>query len=87
MYGLFYHINVPLVMGYLVNAEWHRGYFGYMSLLRQTAVINFMIMFRKWQTNSAVCGWLSQLRNGRGHVTLMAILLSMYCSSFSEQLT
>ena len=56
--------GTPAMLGHFLT-----GYFGYMSLLRWREIINFMILFKKLWTNSAVCGWLSQLRNARSRVT------------------
>ena len=48
MYGLFYHVNVPLMRGHLVNAETRRGYFGFLSLLRRTVISIFVFFFSKY---------------------------------------
>ena len=46
MYGLFYHVNVPLMRGHLVNAGSGQDIL-FFSLLRWTVIIIFVIFFSK----------------------------------------
>ena len=43
VYGLFYHVNVPLMRGTPGERGQMTGYFGFLSLLRRTVIIIFVI--------------------------------------------
>ena len=74
MYGLFYHVNVPLIRGHLVNADsgQRTGYFGFLSLLRQTVIIILVIFFHK----------IFYFQNGDGQTALCVVGKTMFYRGF-----
>ena len=48
MYGMFYHVNVPLMRGHLVNADSGQDIFVFCPLLKWTVIIIFIIFWSKY---------------------------------------